>query len=318
EAMNEHTTPIAYDLTSYKEETKNWDKDPSAYLLRYYTKHYLLATTGKDQGQPQHSARTTRIPGGTIGCPTGLQTLCGDQFVYQSPNKLCVTGLAPTHPLLGQRDRYQVLNIRFEPKILDSLPQPTAIPANSKKQPPPTCQSNTVICRIEARDLWCVKKQEEKQEKKESTITGDVHQDILAQTELNSLPSGSDFCSTNIDKTSSSSTPLTPSSLSTAPSGPDPASTATSGTTQRQEIGKPHGSVDSSSVVFVIRAAVIGHVIELNERLLRRGSTEVTDLGIIQTLLDKAATHGFIAVIRPKVDKTEIALKDLCTMEDYE
>jgi len=41
--MDEHA-PIVYDVAPYMEETKGWESDPSAYLLRYYTKYYFLAT----------------------------------------------------------------------------------------------------------------------------------------------------------------------------------------------------------------------------------------------------------------------------------
>lgn len=41
--MDEHA-PIVYDLTEYKEITRDWNDDPSAYLTRYYTKQYFLST----------------------------------------------------------------------------------------------------------------------------------------------------------------------------------------------------------------------------------------------------------------------------------
>ncbi|KAF8953968.1 hypothetical protein BGZ46_003097, partial [Entomortierella lignicola] len=206
---------------------------------------------------------------------TSLEILRGDQFLYQSPNKLCIIGLAPTHPLLAQQDRYKVLNLRFDPKILNALPQPTAIPANSKKQPPPPCHSDTVICKIEALDLWAKKDQE--------------------------------------DKVVSSSNAETKTTSTVEEAVADGSKTQDSAASE-----KPKESVDTSRVIFVIRSAISGHVIELNERLMRRDTPEITDPTVIQTMLEKASTHGFIAVIRPKVDKTEIALKDLCSMEDYE
>ncbi|KAG0288296.1 hypothetical protein BGZ97_006863 [Linnemannia gamsii] len=95
------------------------------------------------------------------------------------------------------------------------------------------------------------------------------------------------------------------------------AATSRSTTPAPQQQEKRTESVDPTRVMFVVRGSISGHVIELNERLLRRGTSEITDPDVIQTMLEKASTHGFIAVVRPKVDKTEIALKDLCTMDDY-
>ncbi|KAF8939294.1 hypothetical protein EDD21DRAFT_372967 [Dissophora ornata] len=292
--MDEHA-PIVYDLTPYKEETKSWDEDPSAYLLRYYTKYYFLATGGKELKQ----CPTQKI----IDLQTGLQVLRGDQFIYQSPNKLCITGLAPTHPLIALKDRYKVLNIRFDPKIMGALPQPTSIPANSKKQPPPPCHSETVICKIEARDLlW----EEEKNDGVIETVlaaTATATGTVSVEPETNAPKECSGSASSSISK----STPSPPST-----SGP------VTDATQGQNKEKPKESVDPSRVIFVIRGAISGHVIELNERLLRRDTPEITDPVVIDTMLEKASTHGFIAVIRPKIDKTEVALKDLYTMEDYE
>ncbi|KAG0371214.1 hypothetical protein BC939DRAFT_444169 [Gamsiella multidivaricata] len=289
--MDEHA-PIVYDLTQYKEETKHWGTDPSAYLLRYYTKYYFLATSGKEL---KHL-----ITSNIIDFETGLQVLRGDQFVYQSPNKLCITGLAPTHPLIAERSRYQVLSIRFDPKILTCLPQPTSVPANSKKQPPPPCHSETVICKIEARDLLALVQQSQGDAfAKAESNSGSVPASAAAA--LNVLE-GPVTGSAGIEASKTSSTleleTMTPES--------------------QGQTTKPKESVDSSRVLFVVRGAISGHVIELNERLLRRDAPEITDPVVIQTILDKASTHGFIAVIRPKVDKSEIALKDLCTMEDYD
>ncbi|KAF9935216.1 hypothetical protein FBU30_006301 [Linnemannia zychae] len=289
--MDEHA-PIVYDLDPYKEETKTWNDDPSAYLLRYYTKHYFLATSGKDL--KQKTSNSQKI----IDLQTGIEVLRGDQYVYQSPNKLCIIGLAPTHPLLAHPERYKVLNIRFDEKIASALPQPTAIPANSKKQPPPPCHAETVICKIEARDLTVpentamdtvVNENKAKEEGAE-----EIKEQDIAESDHVAAAAASPALSTNSTTTSTSSL-------------------ATSTETQERRTE----SVDPSRVMFVIRGSISGNVLELNERLLRRGTLEITDPDVIQTILEKASTHGFIAVIRPKVDKSEIALKDLCTMDNY-
>ncbi|KAG0205325.1 hypothetical protein BGX28_003033 [Mortierella sp. GBA30] len=260
--MDEHA-PIVYDVSQYKEETKSWDTDPSAYLLRYYTKYYFLASGGK------RACLLGKKREKIIDHETRLEVIYGDQFVYQAPNKLCITGLAPTHPLIARPDRYKILNIRFDTKIQNALPQPTAIPANSKKQPPPSCHAETIICRIEALDLEEQNRIELTKQKKEPNTYDEGW----------SRPSEQ---------------------ASTVATVPD-----------------PKVSIDSTRVLFVVRGAVNGHVMELNERLVRRGTDVITDPVVLQTLIEKASTHGFIAVIRPKVDKTEIALEDLYTMEEY-
>ncbi|KAF9903894.1 hypothetical protein EC991_003231 [Linnemannia zychae] len=303
--MDEHA-PIVYDLTSYKEETKTWDEDPSAYLLRYYTKQYFLATNGKDLKQKPSGSQKI------IDLQTGLEVLRGDQYVYQSPNKLCIIGLAPTHPLLAQPERYKVLNIRFDTKIASALPQPTATPANSKKQAPPPCHAETVVCKIEARDLSVP----------EVTTTVDSTATEQGEETEASISSAEQITETkqeqDLDK--DQDTDMSENIVSAAASPAlSTASTATSTSTSTTPVTQERRteSVDPTRVMFVVRGSISGHVIELNERLLRRGTTEITDPLVIQTMLEKASTHGFIAVVRPKVDKTEIALKDLCTMDDY-
>ncbi|KAF9436528.1 hypothetical protein BGZ76_003681 [Entomortierella beljakovae] len=276
--MDEHA-PIVYDLTKFKEETKDWDKDPSAYLLRYYSKYYYLAGDGK--------VPSTRI----IDQETGLEILFGDQFVYQSPNKLCIIGLAPSHPLIAQRNRYKVLNLRFDTKILAALPQPTSIPANSKKQPPASCNSSTVICKIEALDLWAKKKIEEGED---NTV------------------SESDFSVIDADPTpSEQTTQIMEDQEKSGENSKGPK------TENKDKMPGEFESKDPSRVIFVVRGAISGHVIELNEKLVRRGTSVITDPIVLQTVIEKASTHGFIAVVRPKIDKTEIALENLCTMEKY-
>ncbi|KAF9917398.1 hypothetical protein BX616_001116 [Lobosporangium transversale] len=379
--MDEHA-PIVYDLTQYKEETKSWNSDPSAYLLRYYTKYYFLATDGKQQQKANHTDNTTENHI-IIDQETGLEILRGDQYVYQSPNKLCITGLAPTHPLISQQDRYKILNLRFDSKIQNALPQPTAIPANSKKQPPPPCQCETVICKIEALDLWALDSLKKDLLKDDDIVTtvpsletsgsvttttaipraalASAEAEAKAEVEAGSLvgalqsqgpTSTTESTPTNLGSkesikdnadqishnagpistsastltsystptetsTSTSMPTLAMSSLSPLSSKSSPASLVSVNGSQKNET-KPRESVDPSRVIFVIRGAINGYVIELNERLVRRGTSAITDPTVIETVLQKALTHGFIAVIKPKVDKTEIALRDLCTMESYE
>lgn len=134
--------------------------------------------------------------------------------------------------------------------------------------------------------MWWSKENKEEETKTEEESSGDQAQVTTAAT---------------------TSEPLPPSNT-----------TSTSSTSTIVSAEKLLVSSDPSRVLFVVRAAIQGHVIELNERLVRRGTAEITDPVVIQTLLDKASTHGFVAVIRPKIEKSEIALKDLLTLEDYE
>ncbi|KAG0034220.1 hypothetical protein BGZ81_005759 [Podila clonocystis] len=293
--MDEHA-PIVYDLTEYKETTRDWNDDPSAYLTRYYTKQYFLSTAGKELKDPM---------GPIIDFQTSLEVKRGDQYVYQSPNKLCIIGLAPTHPLLAQRERYQVLNLRFDDKIMSALPQPTHLPANEKKCPPPPCHHETVILKIEAKDLWAEKEQKEKaeQDQDKSEQVGEDEDRPETQTQ-----SGSEEASTSGESVPSSMIAEQGSVVSSVTST---ASSAVSSPSVSHAQIKPKKSIDPTRVIFVVRGSLGGHVMELNERLIRRGVDVVTDPEVIETMLDKASTHGYIAVIRPKADKKGVPLKDL-------
>ncbi|KAF9117252.1 hypothetical protein BGX30_005656, partial [Mortierella sp. GBA39] len=186
--MDEHAS-IVYDLTSYKEETMSWDDDPppKQYFLATSKRLLFFFCTRPDSKDLKQNP-TTQTPQKFIDLQTGLEVLRGDQYVYQSPNKLCIIGHAPTHPLLAQPDWYKVLNIRLDAKIAGALPQPTATPANSKKQPPPPCHAETVVCKIEARDLWVTAKEgsveaDGKEEAKNSELKVEVEQNTEAKAE---------------------------------------------------------------------------------------------------------------------------------------
>ena len=208
-----------------------------------------LPPSSTADGKPTNSEKI-------IDQQSGLEVLRGDQYVYQSPNKLCVTGLAPTHPLIAQRQRYKVLNLRFDKKIMAALPQPTAIPANAKKQPPPPCHAETVICKIEAQDLEYVAPPQ-------STPSEDT--DMTAPTTVTTVEN---------EAFTSSSPSNSEQQQQQAGSG-------------RVDAPKVKESVDPSRVMFVIRGAINSHVMELNERLLSRGNTVITDPTVVSTVLDK-------------------------------
>lgn len=64
--MDDH---LDYDTNDYAEETKNWNRDPTAYLSRYYSLFYKTVTKEQD--------------------PLNV-----DVYVRQSPNLICVVGIA--------------------------------------------------------------------------------------------------------------------------------------------------------------------------------------------------------------------------------
>lgn len=80
-----------------------------------------------------------------------------------------------------------------------------------------------------------------------------------------------------------------------AAASPAPSTTTNSTATSRSTTPAPQQekrteSVDPTRVMFVVRGSISGHVIELNERLLRRGTSEITDPLVIQTMLEKVRT----------------------------
>lgn len=234
---------------------------------------------GKDLKQNPTTQTTQKI----IDLQTGLEVLRGDQYVYQSPNKLCIIGLAPTHPLLAQPDRYKVLNLRFDTKIAGALPQPTATPANSKKQPPPPCHAETVVCKIEARDLWVPAKEGSVEADGEEVKGSELKVEAEQNTEVKEGEQEDKDREITMAGTTSAAASPAPSTATN--------STATSrSTTPAPQQEKRTESVDPTRVMFVVRGSISGHVIELNERLLRRGTSEITDPFVIQTMLEKVTT----------------------------
>ncbi|CAG8460834.1 6420_t:CDS:2 [Diversispora eburnea] len=93
-----------YDLKEFENIIENYKKDEFAYLNQYYTKYYLLGTNEK---------------------------ITEDFYIYQAPNKLCVIGLAPSHPLLQPQPQQQnqlpkIKNIEYNTKAVNTI--------NKKKQ----------------------------------------------------------------------------------------------------------------------------------------------------------------------------------------
>ncbi|GAA5811348.1 hypothetical protein MFLAVUS_004781 [Mucor flavus] len=61
--------PADYDIKDYSELTNDWNRDPTAYLNRYYSLYYKSVNKESDP-------------------------LASDVYVRQSPNKICVLGIS--------------------------------------------------------------------------------------------------------------------------------------------------------------------------------------------------------------------------------
>ncbi|RHZ54757.1 hypothetical protein Glove_423g22 [Diversispora epigaea] len=125
-----------YDLKEFENIIENYKKDEFAYLNQYYTKYYLLGTNEK---------------------------ITEDFYIYQAPNKLCVIGLAPTHPLLQPQPQQQnqlpkIKKIEYNAKAVDTI--------NKKKQNLLSITSN--ICTI----TTIITEQEEKRYQIKAGVIG--------------------------------------------------------------------------------------------------------------------------------------------------
>ncbi|KAG0260368.1 hypothetical protein DFQ27_003592 [Actinomortierella ambigua] len=338
--------PISYDVSVYKQETASWNQDPSAYLSRYYKKHFVIphekyrftdqpvaAEQHPSPLDPQSETATNDEATSKVDHP-GEKFYQGDQYVYQSPNKLCVVGLAPSHPLIAQRDRFLPISIQFDSRAVSQLPQPTDKPANTQKTPPPRCFASMILCKIVARDTKAAKPSSMTTTTTTTTttitttaettetpvITTSTPSTILAsstgaeeaETSERAVavddgpPSGSsvpDAEEMDID------TAPTSSSLPSLSDETNTAATATATNTTNTEARSP------DVVVFAFRAMLNGNVLEFNERLVRRGIEVIEDPQVLGTLIDKAATHGYIAVIRLKNENLES--KNFLSLEEY-
>lgn len=90
--MDHVPTPLhnpTYNLDEYLPLTTDWLTNPFLSLVHYYTAYYLLAKEDSDDLQ-------------------------GDLVIRQAPNKLCVIGLAPTHPVRQCTD-FSKLSIKYAP-----------------------------------------------------------------------------------------------------------------------------------------------------------------------------------------------------------
>ncbi|KAL0081776.1 hypothetical protein J3Q64DRAFT_1756191 [Phycomyces blakesleeanus] len=73
------TQSADYDISKYTDRVSLWSNDPNAHLSGYFTLYYHV-----------ESELT----------PTKPDTILGDIYVRQAPNKICVLGLSPSHPFI--------------------------------------------------------------------------------------------------------------------------------------------------------------------------------------------------------------------------
>ncbi|GBB94457.1 hypothetical protein RclHR1_02360015 [Rhizophagus clarus] len=109
-----------YDLSIYKNISEKYEKNSLAYLEQYYTKNFLIDS----------NENTTE-----------------EFYIYQAPNKLCVIGLAPTHPLLLQSQKVE--SIKFDEKIFQLM--------NKKKQIPLSIKSEICVITTEEGKRYSIK-----------------------------------------------------------------------------------------------------------------------------------------------------------------
>lgn len=135
-----------------------------------------------------------------------------------------------------------------------------------------------MILKIEAKDLWAEKEQKEKQDQ------DDRSEQMGEDADMTQTQGGSEEASTSGESVPSSTIAEQGSAASSATST---ASSAVSSPSVPHAQFKLKKSIDPTRVVFVVRGSLSGHVMELNERLIRRGVDVVTDPEVIETMLDK-------------------------------
>lgn len=144
-----------------------------------------------------------------------------------------------------------------------------------------------MILKIEAKDLWAEKEQKEKEEQ-EQDKSEQAGEDVdMPETKTQA---GSEEASTSGESVPSS---MVAEQGSVASSVTSTVSSAVSSPSVSHAQVKPKKSIDPTRVIFVVRGSLGGHVMELNERLIRRGVDVVTDPEVIETMLDKVIGQGF-------------------------
>ncbi|KAF0429071.1 g [Gigaspora margarita] len=118
-----------YDLKQFKNINEAYKKNELAYLEQYYSKYYFV----------------------------NLKNSMEDLYIYQAPNKLCVIGLAPAHPLL-QRSQDQsssghylsnIQSIEYDAKVKSSI--------NKKRQVPLSIDTEICVVTTEEGNRYSIK-----------------------------------------------------------------------------------------------------------------------------------------------------------------
>ncbi|KAJ2376518.1 hypothetical protein IW150_001934 [Coemansia sp. RSA 2607] len=107
---------ISYDLTAYA-HLDAWRTQPMSFLDRYFlTRYYCAPATSATATKKRKLDETSPTPT-TDPLPTAWQ------YVRMAPNKLCVIGLAPEHPLLDPQCREtvgRVVRVEFVQNVVDA------------------------------------------------------------------------------------------------------------------------------------------------------------------------------------------------------
>ncbi|KAI8374584.1 uncharacterized protein BYT42DRAFT_499188 [Radiomyces spectabilis] len=94
-----------YDVTQYRDSVRGWNEDPKKYLNRYYTIHYYVETKQTQENKPK----------------------VGNIYVRQSPNKICVLGFAPDHPIYKYDPLTSRITVRPCTDVLGKKVKPSTV-----------------------------------------------------------------------------------------------------------------------------------------------------------------------------------------------
>ncbi|KAI7872658.1 hypothetical protein BDF14DRAFT_1716073 [Spinellus fusiger] len=108
--MTSTTDTADYDPSKYTDIVQSWHSEPNQYLSRYFTLFFHIETNDS--------------------APEG--TLFSDIYVRQSPNKICVLGMAPSHAFLKQENLADS-KIEFKTDIIGKKVKANTIIAEVRK-----------------------------------------------------------------------------------------------------------------------------------------------------------------------------------------
>ncbi|KAJ1859577.1 hypothetical protein GGH12_001032 [Coemansia sp. RSA 1822] len=137
--MDVTSTQITYDIGAYAQLNEQLRIKPELYLDRYFVQQFYACAIA---GKRKHEAESTDAETKDEAIPREWQ------YVRMSPNKLCVIGLAGSHPLLDpeQRKHIEVTKVEFADNVKNSV-----IKGKRKKQSL-RLMPNTKLCTIHTAD----------------------------------------------------------------------------------------------------------------------------------------------------------------------